>query len=215
MTRLIFLHLLNIGLTILVSMMLVIWLRMRLKTFDHTKSPTGIILVSEIFVTSVEKMITTIIGKKYLKLTPYFLFLIMYLLIGNLLAIFGSETHFTNIMVTTFFGLITFIGIYTIGISNLKWAFFKKYKNPLEIVTQFTPCFSLTLRFFGNMLGGVIIIQLVKQALLIWSGGQFNYLFIIIYPPLGVFFDVFTVAIQTYIFLTLTLVYWGLAKNVE
>jgi len=55
--------------------------------------------------------------------------------------------------------IVTFVGIYVVGIRFQKLLFFKKYLvNPLELISQFSPFISLSFRLFGNVLAGSVIL---------------------------------------------------------
>jgi F-type H+-transporting ATPase subunit a len=114
---------------------------------------------------------------------------------------------------TTFaMGLVTFIGIYIFGIKFQRLAFFKRYLNPLELLTQFVPLVSISFRLFGNILGGSIIMALLYQFSDLISRqvpiiGQVNFLAGFLAPFFHFYFDIFFGVIQAVIFSILTLVY--------
>ena len=72
---------------------------------------------------------------------------------------------------------------------------------PIKIVSELAVPVSLACRLFGNMLGGMIVMDLLYSALGNAAIG---------FPSvLGLYFNVFHPLIQTYIFITLTLTYIG------
>ena len=71
----------------------------------------------------------------------------------------------------------------------------------IKIVSELAVPVSLACRLFGNMLGGMIVMDLLYSALGNAAIG---------FPSvLGLYFNVFHPLIQTYIFITLTLTYIG------
>ena len=89
---------------------------------------------------------------------------------------------------------------------------------PLNIITEIAKPASLALRLFGNIFGGVVMVYLLT----LWfqafatSGGLFSAL-----SPLPIFFlvvwklfDVFLIGtIQAFIFMLLTVIYFGMARE--
>ncbi|MBR2849003.1 MAG: F0F1 ATP synthase subunit A, partial [Mycoplasmataceae bacterium] len=111
-------------------------------------------------------------------------------------------------------GLITWIGIYVFGIIYQKLSFFKKFLNPIELVSQFSPLISISFRIFGNITGGSIIMYIIYYATgqlfeYIPVIGQVNLLGMIIAPWFQMYFDIFGALIQAYIFALLTGIYWS------
>lgn len=187
----------------------------KVKKMDIKKEPRGLVLLVEICVKNVENLVVSILGPSFKWLTVYFLYLITYIIVGNLLGIVGLESQMTSYTTTFSLGLVTFIGIYVFGIKFQKLAFFTKYLNPLELFTQFVPLVSISFRLFGNILGGSIIMALMYQFTALLSSkipviGQVNFLAGFLAPWLHFYFDIFFGFIQAIIFAILTLVYWKL-----
>jgi F-type H+-transporting ATPase subunit a len=89
---------------------------------------------------------------------------------------------------------------------------------PLNIITEIAKPASLALRLFGNIFGGVVMVYLLTFWFQQWapSGGIFSAL-----SPLPIFFlvvwklfDVFLIGtIQAFIFMLLTIIYFGMARE--
>ncbi|MBE4704226.1 F0F1 ATP synthase subunit A [Spiroplasma platyhelix] len=187
----------------------------KVKKMKSDDDPRGIVLVVELIVKYIEKMVIEVLGVKYKNLTVYLMYLILYILIGNWLSIIGLESPASTYTVTLSLALVTFIGIYYVGIKFQKLVFFKKYINPIELITQFAPLISLSFRLFGNIMGGAIILSLLYGVTgQIWAKipiiGQANFLIGGIAPFLHMYFDLFAGSIQALIFGMLTIVYWKL-----
>lgn len=209
-------QLLTIIITTIIIVIISFIYNYKVKKMKPDDDPRGIVLVVELVIKYIEKVVVDIVGVKYKNLTIYLMYLILYILIGNWLAIIGLESQSSVYTVTLSLGLVTFIGIYYIGIKFQKIFFFKKFLvNPLELITQFAPLISLSFRLFGNIIGGSIILSLLYGFTgKLWSAvpvvGQVNFLIGGIAPFLHVYFDLFAGSIQALIFGILTIVYWKL-----
>ena len=89
-----------------------------------------------------------------------------------------------------------------------------------NIFGKIGPLISMSLRLFGNILSGTIIMTMVYAfgswlSSLVPFIGQFNFIGPIIAPVLHAYFDVFSGFIQMFIFITLTQVYIGNELPIE
>lgn len=149
--------------TVLISIVAIYYQR-SLKKIKSGGVPRGLLLIIERMVVAAENFVVEMLGARYKCLTIYFLYLILYLSINNLLDLFGIESATTSFTVVLSLGVVCFIGIYYFGIKFHKLHFFKKYLiNPPEIFGQFVPLISISFRLFGNLLGGSLLIALVMQ----------------------------------------------------
>lgn len=193
----------------------------KVKRMKADEDPRGIVLIVELIIKAVEKIVVDVMGIKYKYLTVYLMYLMGYILIGNWLSIIGLESPSSMYTVTFAMALVTFVGIYVVGIRFQKLLFFKKFLvNPLELITQFAPLISLSFRLFGNILGGSIILGMLYSVTgTIWGKipiiGQMNLLIGVMAPFLHIYFDLFAGSIQALIFGTLTIVYWKLSMDGE
>ena len=90
---------------------------------------------------------------------------------------------------------------------------------PINILSKFSSIISMSLRLFGNILCGSILMSLVYTGaqglsnliagLFGSGGGVFNFMAPVIAPLLHAYFDCFAGFIQTLVFVTLTLVFVG------
>ncbi len=128
---------------------------------DEDKELSGLIVIIDMFVSSVENLVISIMGRKYRKLTPYFLYICLYIIVGSMVSLLGFESPSSSYTVTLSMAFVTFVMIYYFAFRYQKWAYLKRYINPIEIFTQFTPLLSMSFRLFGNLLGGSIILGLV------------------------------------------------------
>ena len=91
---------------------------------------------------------------------------------------------------------------------------------PMNIIGKFSTMVSMSLRLFGNIICGSIMMSLVYSGAQVLSnliaglftnvsGNVFNFMGPVIAPVLHVYFDLFAGFIQTLVFVTLTVVLIG------
>ncbi|PPE05841.1 F0F1 ATP synthase subunit A [Williamsoniiplasma lucivorax] len=233
-------QLLSIFLTTLIICIISIIYNVKIRNHKVGEHLSGFLVLIEMYVGSIENMVVSIMGKKYRKLTPYALYLISYIVVSSMTSLIGIESAMTSYTVTLSMGFVTFIFIYYFGFKYQKLAYLKRYINPIELITQFTPLISISFRLFGNLLGGAIIMGLVyalgigMQAS--WGGGDidviwdphnpgywkaqqdyfwsgFNILTTLFTPFFHLYFDMFDSVIQSIVFTMLTLSYWSEAMG--
>ena len=157
-------------------------------TADPTARPKGVVLVVETGV----KMIYD-----YLKS-----------IIANLSGLLGFEAPTSNYSITLAlttitFCLIQFNAIKKQGLLSYIWG---AVWPPTNLLSILSPLISLSMRLFGNILSGSILMYLVYQLTGYISGLliNFNFLGPVIAPWLHCYFDVFAGCIQTLVFVTLS-----------
>jgi len=211
----------------------------KIKKLSPSDVPDMFVIIINKFIKFIEELIIDTMGPKFKWLSPYFLYLSIYLGIGNLLCVTGLESVASNYTVVFSCGLVTFISIYIVGLKFQKLAFFKRYlHNPFDLLNQFAPLISLTFRLFGNATAGATLLAIIYSAassLEIKTGWDFanyyinsdmhtnypdsdffalNLLGSIITPPFHFYFDIFDGLIQTYVFVLLSLSYIGTEAEV-
>ncbi len=207
-------QLISIFITTFLIMILSISYNKKLKNPEQQHEPRGLVLCVEMLIKMIETMVVEILGKKYKKVTLWCLFLLVYIITGNMLSILGFESQASSYTVVLSMAMVAFVGIYYFGIKYQRISFFKKYLfNPLELISQFIPLISMSFRLFGNVVGGSIILGLLYEFLgFIWAHvpiiGPVDLLTMLITPWAHIYFDIFDGSIQAYIFTILTLIYW-------
>lgn len=198
----------------------------KLEAFDPLSKPTALVTVCILLVEYIDQFVSEITNKKVaLKLAPYICSISIYILISNYIGLLGFENPTKNWSVTLSIALITFILIQKTdieynGIKSYIHAFFEPIF--LFVVPNFfgtiAPLLSMSLRLFGNILSGSIIMELVYNlgnsiSNLFWSifGAKdvFNFIGPVLAAPLHCYFDLFSGFIQTYIFIMLTAAFIG------
>ena len=208
---------LKLGETTIFTMIIVLIVTMlclifRLFVFPKFKdSPKGFQNVIELCVETVEKFCIDAIGKKAGKsLAPYMFAIGIYLIISASFELFGLRAPTSDLVVTFSMGLITFVllnffGFKKLGIGGRFKAMggpmiaMRPVMIPLKIISDIAIPISHACRLFGNMLGGMIVMELLKGALGGYAAG--------IPGIAGLYFNLFHPLIQAYIFITLSLTF--------
>lgn len=150
----------------------------------------------------------------------YLFTLFNFIFINCLVPWIGFESAATSIMFTLPLALITFIMIYIIGIGTMGFIGFvkHKYSNPMEIVLQFTPLLSMSIRLFAATLAGAIIGNvpwIVAQGLI--EENWYENSVALWFPVLQILFmwvwkiaDTLLSLIQSFVFMTLTVIFWSM-----
>ena len=170
-----------------------------------TDKPSGLQNVAELLVEMLDGMVKSNMGKHAAKYRNYVGALFAFLLISNISGLLGLRPPTADYGVTFPLGLITFA---LIQYNNIKWnkisAFTELFKPypflfPINLIGELASPFSISLRLFGNVVSGTVIMALIYGLLskiaFLWPG------------VLHAYFDVFSGAIQTYVFCMLTMVW--------
>jgi len=147
-------------------------------------------------------------------LCSYILTISSFLVMCAFLELFRLRPPTSDITVTLSLALLTFVLINVYGFKRK--GFIGRIKSlasptpivfPFRLISEIAIPVSLACRLFGNMLGGMIVIDLLYSAL-----GNFA---IGIPGVLGLYFNAFHPLIQTFIFVTLTLTFINEAIEIE
>lgn len=139
---------------------------------DPLAEPKGLILVGILWLAeTLDRQVKDNVGKKYSKfLTPYVLTIAIYIFISNILGLFGFTSPTSNWSVTLTLTIITWV---MVQIAQLKAGGFGAYMHafiepipvflPMNIFGKFSTILSMSLRLFGNVLcGGIMLLYLVN-----------------------------------------------------
>ncbi len=175
----------------------------KVKKADPSKRPTGLVFFGEYFVTSINNFTANNLSEGKRALAPYLGMLSMYILISNLSGLIAFVPPTSDYNVTFTLAVVTIVlaqyyGIKTGGLKQYFISFTEPFvfllpSNILDLIT--TPL-SMSLRLFGNIIAGSIILSLVY--------GGLGFIAIFVAPFLHAYFDVFAGAIQTLVFVLLT-----------
>jgi len=165
--------------------------------------PKGIQNILETFVEFCEKFTNSQLGKRGASYAAYIFTIAVMIVATSLIELFGFRPPATDINFTLSIAMMSFVlinafGFYYTGfLGRLKWFVKPKaFMLPVNLVTHAVIPVSLSFRLFGNMFAGMVVMDLLYSV---------TYLSIGIPAALALYFNLFHVGIQTYIFLVLTL----------
>ena len=172
--------------------------------------PDGFQNIIELIVEMLDKMVEGTMGKWAPRFVNYISTIFIFILMSNISGLFGLRPPTADYGTTLALALITFFmirfnkakhqsakDIWTGMCSPLPpwlpiWA-------PINIISEIAIPISLSLRLFANVLSGTVIMALVY--------GLLRFIAIAWPSVLHVYFDLFSGAIQTYVFCMLTMTY--------
>jgi len=168
----------------------------KVKVADPTKRPKGVVLVCETGVKMIQDYMETLMPSKFSKnYYPYFAMLFVYLIVANLSGLIGFDAPTSNFSITLAMTLITFTLIQYNALKKKGGLTYVKELiwPPTNILGAVSPLISLSMRLFGNILSGTILMGLVYQ-FTGWLSSfilPVNILGPILAPVLHAYFDVF------------------------
>lgn len=196
----------------LVALSLIVFFIFRKKDPTKKEVTTGQ-LVAEYAVESFDKFANELHGGTLKKFNPYFLTIFSFIAMSAIVSLFGFSNAGQSIMMTFSLALISFIGIFVIGIASKGvWGFIKgKYANPIELFGQFGPLLSLAIRLFGSSFAFAVILDIIPLIL----GGMGLEGVAAAFPVFGALYQWILIGLdfglsllQAYVFTVLTMMYW-------
>lgn len=174
------------------------------------EKPKGVVLVCETGIEMIYNYMKSIMPSQFEKsYYPYFAMLFVYLICANLSGLIGFDSPTSNFSITLALTLITFVLIQWNALKKKGgWTYFKELVwPPTNLLGTLAPLISLSMRLFGNILSGTILMGLV-YSFTGWLSGlisvPFNIFGPVIAPVLHAYFDIFSGCIQTLVFVTLS-----------
>lgn len=195
----------HVALAIVMLLVLIFAVAARITISHAKKYPTGFQNVIEMIVEMLDKMVEGNMGPYAKTFRNYIGSIFIFIFISNISGLFGLRPPTADYGVTLPLGLMTFV---IIQYNNIKYnkveAFTGLFKPlpflfPINLIGEIATPFSLSLRLFGNVLSGTVMMALIYSLLSKFAIGWPGFLHI--------YFDVFSGAIQTYVFCMLTMVY--------
>lgn len=180
--------------------------------------PDGFQNVIELIVEMLDGMVESTMGKWAPKFVNYISTIFIFILMSNISGLMGLRPPTADYGTTLALALITF---FMVWINKFKHQSGKQIWTdmcsplppwlpiwfPINLVSELAVPVSLSLRLFANVLSGTVIMALVYGLLKIIA---------IAWPAvLHVYFDLFSGAIQTYVFCMLTMTYVSQACDTE
>lgn len=186
-------------------------------TRDMKTIPKGAQAVGELIVETVYNLVGQTMGKHNLNFSPYIGTLFLFLIFGNALGLLGIRPVTANVNTTFALAALTFVIIHGSAIrSQTLWGYIKHLSSPypfmlsVNLIGELSFPVSLAFRLFGNITGGMIIMELLFESLTELSHGlhlPVPFLNLAIPLPFNLFFDVFEAGLQGFIFTMLTMVF--------
>lgn len=200
---------------IAMGVVLVVALILRLTVIPRMKKvPKGIQNVLELAVDGIHSYTDSKVGNLGENISAYLFSVAVLLVSCAVVELFGARAPTADITMTFALALITFILINYYGIKRKGVVGrIKSLANPtpvvfiLRVISDFALPISMACRLFGNMLGGMIVMELLYSALGSSAVG--------IPSVVGLYFNVFHPLIQAFIFITLTLTFINEAAEIE
>ncbi|MBO5070032.1 MAG: F0F1 ATP synthase subunit A [Roseburia sp.] len=184
-----------------------------------TEVPGGFQNILELIVEKLDSMVMGTMGKiAGPKFVNYISTIFIFILVSNISGLFGLRPPTADYGTTLALGLITFFLIHIAQFKNLPLKqIWKDMCSPLppwlplwlpiNLISEIAVPISLSLRMFANVLSGTVMMALVygllSKVAIIWPAA------------LHAYFDLFSGAIQTYVFCMLTMTYIGQNYEME
>ncbi|MBN2794353.1 MAG: F0F1 ATP synthase subunit A [Clostridia bacterium] len=169
-------------------------------------------VVAEILVGSIYSLTETTMGKKFKNFAPYVGTILLLIAFSNISGLLGLRPPTADLSTTLGLALMTFVIIHFTGIKSKGIGGYLKgfldpmpFLLPLNIMGELATPISLSFRLFGNIVGGLIIMTLVYNAL--------GSLAVLVPAVLHAYFDLFAGLLQSFIFAMLTMVFVSLASD--
>ena len=200
------------------------------KRADPLAKPKGLLAAVELGVEKVDAMVEDNMGKSFPNFGAYVIAVALFIFLSFIIGIMGLPNPLGYIGVPFTMAMCTFVMIHATSIKYTKWKYFKRYTDPvpvflpINLLSMWAPLLSLTLRLFGNALAGWVLLTIVYWAL----GSLSNLVFAsmpvgpssiiiapLVTPVLHAYFDVFSGAIQTLVFMFLSMLFVAQEKPEE
>lgn len=200
----------HVCILIVMALMLIFAVIANRKLKYATDHPDGFQNVIELIVEMLDGMVEGTMGKWAPKFVNYISTIFIFILMSNISGLFGLRPPTADYGTTLALGVITFCMIW---FNKIKHQSGKQIWTdmcsplppwlpiwlPINVISEIAVPISLSLRLFANVLSGTVMMALVygllKLVAIIWPAA------------LHVYFDLFSGAIQTYVFCMLTMTY--------
>lgn len=183
--------------------LLAIIARIKIKKFKEVPE-TKFQNIIEAIVEAFDNYATGILTKEYSWVGNWFFGLFVFFVLSNISGITGLRPPTADLALTFAMAISTVILMQVVGVKYRGAEHFKDWLKPvflfapLNIIGDLTKSVSLSMRLFGNIVSGMILMGLI-YSILPWFAS-------IGFPAgLSLFFDVFVGALQAYIFVTVSM----------
>lgn len=175
-------------------------------------TPTKFATVTEMAVSTLNSFVSGTMGQAGQKYINYIGAIFIFILFANISGVFGFRPPTADFATTFCLALITFT---MIQYANIRYNKFGAFTNlfkpmflffPINVISEFAIPISLSLRLFGNIMAGTVMMSLY-YGMLPW------FIKLGIPAALHVYFDLFSGAIQAYVFCMLTMTFVSDKRN--
>ena len=162
--------------------------------------PRGFQNVLEMGMEALQKYVKNQAGEEGMTLAPYIMTVGVYIAACCLVELLGLRPPTADLSMTLALSLVSFGIIQIMGAHKKGWRRLKDYITPnammapIKLMTDIAVPISLSCRLFGNILAGMIVMELIYAVIPI-----------AIPAALAIYFNLFHSLMQAYIFITLTL----------
>ena len=207
----------HVCILIVMLVMLILGVVANNKMKRATEVPDTLQNILELLVEKLDGVVYGTMGKKAAQIyANYILTIFVFIFLSNISGLFGLRPPTADYGTTLSMGLITFTLIHVAQFKNLPlkqiWTDmcsplppWLPIWLPINLISEIAVPISLSLRLFANVLSGTVMMALVYGLLsklaLVWPAA------------LHLYFDLFSGAIQTYVFCMLTMTY--ISQNYE
>jgi F-type H+-transporting ATPase subunit a len=187
-------------------MVLAVVARLKLNKANAADTPGAYQNVVEMVIDMLGGMVNSNMGPEAKRFVNYITTLFIFIIISNVSGLLGLRPPTADYGVTLPLGLITFGMIHYCGVKKNKGKHFTALFQPfallfpINVISEIAVPLSLSLRLFGNVMSGTVLMGLIYGLLPIFVK-------IGIPSVLHVYFDAFSGCIQAYVFSMLTMVY--------
>lgn len=211
-----------------VAMVIVIGLGLLVRSRATSGVPGKLQLVWEMGVEAVRTQVEGSIGPRGAAVVPLALALFVFILIADWFSVFGTGAHFEwlgpptgdiNLPLAMAIVVIVPVHIASLRVRGLRGYvrhYFQPYKvlAPVNLIEEIAKPITLSLRLFGNLLSGGLMLALIA-ALGVWTLGHvpIGNIADVILNPVWKLFDLLIGAIQAFIFALLAILYFDTAMS--
>ena len=221
------------AIAIVLTLLVAFWIRSKLKEGE----PSKVQAIFEWGYDQLRALIRTNVSDDALFIIPLAMTLFLYILVANWIEIFplavfpilhgaNADLNQTLAMALVVIGVVQWYSIRVLGLKGYLRRFTKPFELPLPVRIVFTPLnileeavkpLTLSLRLFGNIFAGGVMIALIASlgtlqlpAVGTFGGTVLGVLALAVWKAFDVIFIGF---IQAFIFMLLTVIYFGQARE--
>lgn len=201
--------------------MAVLFLFSYLASRNLKKNPDGVQVMVETFVDAIYGLVKQTMGERRMAFAPYMGMLILFIGAANMSILVGLRPPTADLNTTLALSGLTFLMIHGFGLKYAGTGHLKAFISPhplflpLHLVGECAVPISMGFRLFGNIAGGLIIMDLLYDTIIYKL--QLVGIPILAFVPFPAFmhmyFDLFIALLQAFIFTMLTMVFISVAAD--